>query len=335
MRVFLYEFVTGGGFTELHAAPVPDSSLLREGRAMWSAVYHDLVRIPGVHVASTWDARLPEIKPPGCSSELTLITNRPRATFLRLARESDATLVIAPEFDRLLYQHVLQLEAERIRTIGLGSRFIAIAGNKTATHRQLTIGKVPSPDGQLLSRSQFRAGVPTLPAVLKHNDGAGSMCQIIESLDATWPKNVMRVEQLVAGLACSVSFFCQGVAPPIACPPMKQILSCEGSFQYLGGQRMMDPQLINRAQTLGRRVIAAMPPTTGYVGVDLLLGSSTDGQQDVVIEINPRLTTSYIGLRAIAKSNLAEAMLDIALGKDPTVEFSDHPVEFLSDGTVQ
>ena len=32
---------------------------------------------------------------------------------------------------------------------------------------------------------------------------------------------------------------------------------------------------------------------------------------DRVIEINPRLTTSYVGLRALARFNLAEALLAV------------------------
>ena len=58
-----------------------------------------------------------------------------------------------------------------------------------------------------------------------------------------------------------------------------------------------------------------MPPTVGYVGVDLVLGREPDGSEDVVIEINPRLTTSYVGLRAAARTNLAEAMWQVAQGE--------------------
>ena len=52
-----------------------------------------------------------------------------------------------------------------------------------------------------------------------------------------------------------------------------------------------------------------MPGLSGYVGVDVVLGN--DGR-DWAIEINPRLTTSYVGLRALAGFNLAEAMLAVA-----------------------
>ena len=46
-----------------------------------------------------------------------------------------------------------------------------------------------------------------------------------------------------------------------------------------------------------------------------MLGDAADGSRDYAIEINPRLTTSYVGLRALAEFNIAEAMLRAATGK--------------------
>ena len=57
------------------------------------------------------------------------------------------------------------------------------------------------------------------------------------------------------------------------------------------------------------------------MGVDLVLGRDPTGAEDFVIEVNPRLTTSYVGLRAAAKTNLAEAMLRVAEGDTTPVEF--------------
>jgi predicted ATP-grasp superfamily ATP-dependent carboligase len=61
-----------------------------------------------------------------------------------------------------------------------------------------------------------------------------------------------------------------------------------------------------------------VPGLSGYFGVDLVLGESADGSQDRVIEINPRLTTSYLGLRRLARFNLAQALLRLAQGERVT-----------------
>jgi hypothetical protein len=77
-----------------------------------------------------------------------------------------------------------------------------------------------------------------------------------------------------------------------------------------------------------------MPPATGYVGVDLVLGRDPHGGEDAVIEINPRLTTSYVGLRAATEGNLAEAMYQQSRGKDAAISFDPRPLEFDAEGNV-
>ena len=51
----------------------------------------------------------------------------------------------------------------------------------------------------------------------------------------------------------------------------------------------------------------AIPGLWGYVGVDLMLAK----EGPVVLEINPRLTTSYCGLRRALGINTAAMVLDL------------------------
>ena len=78
--------------------------------------------------------------------------------------------------------------------------------------------------------------------------------------------------------------------------------------------------------------ISSVAGLRGYVGVDLVLGD----QGDWVIEINPRLTTSYIGLRTLTNDNLAVAMLRIALGQPPgNLTWRKARVRFHADGRTE
>jgi hypothetical protein len=52
-----------------------------------------------------------------------------------------------------------------------------------------------------------------------------------------------------------------------------------------------------------------IPGLRGYVGVDLVL----TGESAQVLEINPRLTTSYVGLRQVSETNLAGAIWDACI----------------------
>jgi predicted ATP-grasp superfamily ATP-dependent carboligase len=46
----------------------------------------------------------------------------------------------------------------------------------------------------------------------------------------------------------------------------------------------------------------------------MILGPRDDGRADRVLEVNPRLTTSFVGLAAAAPRSLVRAMLDLAAG---------------------
>jgi predicted ATP-grasp superfamily ATP-dependent carboligase len=122
------------------------------------------------------------------------------------------------------------------------------------------------------------------------------------------------VQPLVSGQPASVAFLI-GPRQTIALAPAAQHLSDDGHFHYLGGLAPLPESLAGRAERIARRAVDAVPGLSGYVGVDVVLGDAADGSGDVVIEINPRLTTSYVGLRALAIDNLAELLLRVVRGE--------------------
>ena len=91
----------------------------------------------------------------------------------------------------------------------------------------------------------------------------------------------------------------------------------------------------SRAIRLARRAIGAVPGLAGFVGVDLILGRECGCPIDTVVEINPRLTTSYVGLRALARENLAERWLEAMLGQPVgPIGWREGEVRFSASGEV-
>lgn len=91
-------------------------------------------------------------------------------------------------------------------------------------------------------------------------------------------------------------------------PVGEQRLSDDGRFRYLGGAIPAEISSRQIAQ-IEEVVVAAcrtIPGLAGYFGVDLLL---TDGGQPVIVEINPRLTTAYVGYRQLFAKPLPEHWL--------------------------
>ena len=88
----------------------------------------------------------------------------------------------------------------------------------------------------------------------------------------------------------------------------------EALSSYNGGCIPLDHPLKQEAFDLAERVVESFNGLQGYVGVDLVLAQDSP----YVVDVNPRLTTSYVGLRKVVNFNLAEAIENAVLkGKLP------------------
>jgi predicted ATP-grasp superfamily ATP-dependent carboligase len=334
MHIFVYEWATGGGLVE-EVGTLP-ASLVREGAAMVGALVADLVRIAGCRVTALRDPRVLQLALPGCEVVDVLSRSSHVDELERLATEADGTILIAPEFDNILLNAARCAVATGGRLFSPSPDFIRIAASKQRTCDLLAAGGVPVPQGLVVEPD---APLPTdfpYPAVLKPVDGAGSQDIYLVSgpYDTprayAWPR---RLERYLPGMAASVAVLC-GPAGQVALPACSQRLSDDGRLTYLGGELPLAAGLAQRASDLANRALAALPATTGYVGIDMVLGREPDGSDDAVIEVNPRLTTSYVGLRAAARINLAEAMWQAARGELPQIQYGHRRLEFDTLGNV-
>jgi predicted ATP-grasp superfamily ATP-dependent carboligase len=105
----------------------------------------------------------------------------------------------------------------------------------------------------------------------------------------------------------SLSLLCRdGEASLLSCNA--QIVAQEAAELTLKGLRVnihcsAQQTLIELAGAIAR----ALPGLWGYVGIDLVKTPSCVW----VADINPRLTTSYVGLRKLAPVNLADSVLKL------------------------
>jgi predicted ATP-grasp superfamily ATP-dependent carboligase len=336
MRLLIYEWITGGGLVGSEGA-LPES-LLREGLAMVQAVTADAAGVEAIrHRSLLRDLRLPHLATAG--AEIFEVASRSEhdVALYELATQADSVLVIAPETDGVLLQTVQRLEAFGANLVSPGSAFIAIAGDKELTANALTAAGVPTPQALRIEPDTALPEAFTYPAVIKPLDGAGSQDThvVAHAYDRppayAWPR---RLERYVPGVAASVAVIGVAGSDAIALPPCRQRLSVDGKLSYLGGSTPLAGGLAERATALALRAIAALPPLVGWAGVDLVLGDDPDGSLDVVIEVNPRLTTSYVGLRRVVRGGLVAAMIAAARGERPRLEIDPRPLAFDSDGAV-
>jgi predicted ATP-grasp superfamily ATP-dependent carboligase len=246
--------------------------------------------------------------------------------------------VVAPEFDGHLRTAVADVQAADGRSLNSSEQFIALTADKHLTAERLRAAGVPAPAGLVIEGDQEK--LPTdfeYPAVLKPLDGAGSQHTLLvngpadEPVPYPWRR---RLERFHPGRPASVAVLC-GPRSYAPLPPCWQNLASDGRFTYRGGGAILEPHYADRAANIALKALESLPPANGYVGVDLVLGTPTDGSGDVVIEVNPRLTTSYVGLRAMVHDNIAAMMLAAAGGASLLqVAASGAPIEFTAEGAV-
>jgi len=305
---------------------------------MVSALATDLLALPGVELTTLADHRLTPLWWPSTSRQVIESVEEDWSWFTHLARVADWTVVIAPEFDRLLARRCQAVEGVGGRLLGPGGELVELAANKTALCAHLAEMGIATPPGIAWDGATAWPQGLDYPVVLKPNDGAGS--QDIAILvgppeEAAQPRQrTWRIERYQPGLAASVAVLA-GPAGYDVLQPCRQRLSGDGRLTYQGGSLPLPATLNERARELARRVVAALSEPFGYFGIDLILGADPEGHSDCVVEVNPRLTTSYVGLRRACRANLAGAMLDMAGGRRVDLSWHDESLEFDVSGEVR
>jgi tyramine---L-glutamate ligase len=299
----------------------PADGLRPEGRAMLAAALADFARLPGVEATTLLAPAAADWAPPGVAVHVAGCPEE-ESTFRRLAAAADWTLVVAPECGGLLEERCRWVEASGGRLLGPSAAAVRLTADKEALAGRLRARGVPTPPCR-----PAQASGHAIPAVCKPRDGAGSQATflvhderelekaITEARAEGWAGELI-VQPYVPGAAASVAFFI-GPGRRLPLPAAAQDLSADGRFWYRGGRLPLPADLADRAARLAARAVDGVEGLFGYVGVDVVLGAAADGAGDAVIEINPRLTTSYVGLRALARFNLAGALLAVAGGAAP------------------
>lgn len=323
---------------------------------MRRALASDFAAVDGCRVKMTLDSRFANESGPW---ETIRVGPRDEARrFRELAATSDLCLILAPETELHLLDRSAYVEEVGGRLMSCRPEAIRLAGSKYAFGRVLESNGVATPptywrgqEDRLVDdlRLHFHPAdePPTapnthpLPAVLKSNHGAGSLhTYLIDRLDAIPPEADGDILQpFIRGEPRSASFLvgADGHAHLVGVGRQRMRAS-EGVFHYEGGVLPIGPPEVDPDV---RRAVELVADARGWVGVDFVHDPATG--RPSVLEINPRVTTSYVGLRQLLPpGELARAWL--ALIDDPdggaavTLAGRVHaqaPVRFDADGSIR
>jgi len=309
MRLFICEFITGGG---LQDKELPDA-LAREGNMMLEAVLTDLLQTGITDIITTRDDRLDEISLP---VKQIAIEGDIYSCWQSCMDDADAVLIIAPESEDVLFNLTLMAEQSECYLLGSSSGSVQISSSKLSTAKLLHNNNITCIETSVLEDKTVDESQNGW--VIKPDDGVGAEdCYFcadrdeVDKLISSINTENFVIQEYVSGIPASLSMICyQGKARLLACN--KQMFSfdpdsptAKGKLQGLVVNGMLEKwDLFN---TVAQNIARVDTGLWGYIGVDLIVTEAGA----VVVEINPRLTTSYVGLRQSLSLNPAELILSI------------------------
>jgi len=300
---------------------------------MLEAVLTDLLDMGITDIITTRDDRLDAISLP---IKQIAIEGDIYRTWQSCMDDADAVLIIAPESEDVLYNLTLMAEQSDCYLLGSSSISVQTVSSKLKTVKLLLKNKISCIETSALGDETVHESQNGW--VIKPDDGVGAencyFCADIKALDrlkdSICTENFV-IQEYVPGVPASLSMICyQGKAQLLACN--KQIFSfnpdsliAKGELKELIVNGMLEQWSLFNA--IAKNIARADTGLWGYIGVDLIVTETGP----VVVEINPRLTTSYVGLRRSLSLNPAELILSIwQNGAIPEVNRKDFlPVNLL------
>ncbi len=310
---------------------------------MLTAFLQDAALVPGLQTVATWDQRL-GAPPAGCGR--VIVVSNPaeeRRAFEQLAGDCDAIYLIAPEFDKILQNRTRAASALGCEVIGSSVDAIELCADKLNLARHLESAGVSTIETHPWTPETADRPKTPGPCVIKPRFGAGSqdtflvaerspLDDVVRQLP---PQSLVRsdgiIQPYVPGPAISVAVVVghDGGVQHVF-PAAEQHLSEDGRFAYSGGHVPATGLDQVAAQQTAIRAFGAVSGLQSYVGVDIIIPHEPP-HDPVVVEINPRLTTSYLGYRRLAIDNLAERLLRMHPEQQP-ISWRSEPVSFTADG---
>lgn len=324
MKLLVFEFFSGGGFVDGEL-----SGLIDEAYAMLRCAVEDFQKA-GFDVFTTLDHRIADFNPPLRADHVRVVYNFDSDVFRELLSEVDAAFLIAPETGGVLHSlavetvksgvelfsplpSAIELTADKSKLLEIAEKL----GLNVPEYRVLETTSSIDEIGKIVGNMGY-------PVVFKVLDGAGSegmslvsrseeIPLAIEKIRSVSNRDMFLLEKFVEGIDASVSLVSNGeTAFPLSLnsQSMRMKSPLEES-KYEGGYVPLRHRLKDSAFEAAKTLVENIEGLQGYVGVDLIIPED----EVTILEVNPRLTTSYLGLRRVLRQNVAKIISEAVTRK--------------------
>ncbi len=279
---------------------------------MLRALIDDLVLIPGVRVITTRDARLPPLAVAGIEMHVIPETDRWMPRLRELLGFADAFWPIAPETGQTLESLCALCDGGPL-LLNSSAAAVRCAASKYHTAKALEQAGLPCVKTWSARDAWYQEAVPGTEWVAKPDDGLGCEgVRIVSDVShAVGDGDV--IQPYIQGRAVSLSVLYGSDEHRLAGVNLQEVERRDDKLSLkacvVNGIRDRHSEFDTLAEQIGH----AITGLAGYVGIDCI---EQDGAIRIV-EINPRLTSSYVGLRRSLGVNPAACVISL-LGQSAT-----------------
>lgn len=316
-RILVFEFITGGGYAQ-QALP---SSLANEGRLMLNALLLNLAELADIQLTVLLDWRCAQIQLPDNAKAVLVAEDQLIDNFLpELIEQVDAVWLIAPETDAILSKLSQWVEKKPTILLNSSSAAVTLCSDKLSAIQHMEQQGIPVV--KTLQLDKFHQDFDT-PWVVKVKDGVGCIDNYYVSSKKKLKKIYKQIKQssdyiiqpYINGNSLSLSCLFKEGKGWLLCCNQQNISLHQGGFELSACEVNIDYIKQAELQQLIDRIAWAIPGLWGYAGIDLM---QTKSGELLLLEVNPRLTTSYVGIQASLGINVAKLVIEM-LDKQPII----------------
>ncbi|MHA1803848.1 MAG: ATP-grasp domain-containing protein [Promethearchaeota archaeon] len=334
-KLFVFEFISGGGFNQ---SEIP-SSLFCEGFAMLKTLIEDFNALE-FDIHALLDYRINHLSEFLPAHRIVQVNKDDNflIKFKEQLQETTYSFIIAPEFSNILYE--LTRLAIKNSSIVLSTELkgIELGTSKFQTYLFFKKKGVNTPSTYLLPFKELKLNKIQIlenvckikgPLLIKPEDGVGAESLFYYTSPLEFEQNFKSfmekvddtrnhvVQEFMTGRDLSCSLIGYPKEKPLILSVNSQFISLEKNepnSEYFGGETPTDNMKAIKQEL--SKYLPSLDETMflGYYGIDFILEKNN---RIHFIEINPRLTTSYVGVRNILNVNPAELVVQSKLLQEP------------------
>ncbi|MFX1314901.1 MAG: ATP-grasp domain-containing protein [Promethearchaeota archaeon] len=335
--VFIFEFVSGGGFNQVD---IP-SSLFCEGFGMLKSLIEDF-KLMDFAITTILDYRIYFLSSYLKADKVHKIDAKDNylKIFKRYIRECKYIFIIAPESSNILYYLTKVAKSSNKVILSVDLEGIKIGSSKIITYNFFKKNKIDTPKTYVIPLKNNNLDLEFMikkfndlnrSIIIKPEDGVGAesiyyferenqIREFFHAISNNFDYNRPYIlQEFIEGKDLSLSLigFSANSNFPIILTVNAQDVNIRPKSEYFGGYTPVEnhKEILNDiARTINQINLTKF---NGYFGIDLIRKKD---KSLYFLEINPRLTTSYVGLRNVINVNPVELILNSKLNLQESVK---------------